>query len=348
MTFFLLRPEVAGGWGPHTEADRHRHPPVISHLHYQFEGWLGDDLLTTFPEFVVTERLAKALEQSGLSGFQLAEVEVSAGNMWEQLYGPRPVPQCRWFKVTGVAGVDDLGLTELAHLVVSERARELLRGFTLTAGEVSPWQILIVGATGGTGRQLVSQALERGHRVTALARRPARLQTQHIRLTIAQGDVLDYPSLDAAVRDQGAVLSALGHKRWFYPNRILSAGTRNLLRAMETHGVRRLVCETALGIGDSRGRAGLYYTLFVAPFILPFYFRDKERQEDIIRASSRDWVIVRPGALTNGPRRRRYRHGPDVGHWLWTCRISRADVADFMLRQLGDDTYLHRSAAVCW
>jgi putative NADH-flavin reductase len=317
-------------------------------MHYEFEGWLGDDLLTTFPEFVVTERLATALERSSLSGFRLADIEISAGDMWEQLYGDRALPKCRWLKVTGQAGATDLGLTELAHLVVSQPALELLRGFSLKACEVSPWRILIVGATGGTGRELVSQALERGHLVTAFVRTPKRVGARHQRLAVAQGDVLDYGSLDAAVVGQGAALSALGHKRWFYPNRILSTGTRNLVRAMETKGVRRLVCETALGIGDSRGRAGLYYTLFVAPFVLPFYFRDKERQEEIIRASPLDWVIVRPGRLTNGRRRRRYRHGSDVGHWLWTCRISRADVAEFMLRQLGDDTYLRRSPGVCW
>jgi putative NADH-flavin reductase len=208
-------------------------------------------------------------------------------------------------------------------------------------------RVLIIGATGGTGRQLVSQALESGHGVTAFVRTPDRLQIRHERLTFAQGNVLGYPSLEAAVRGQDAVLSALGHKRWFYPNRILSAGTRNLVQAMETHGVRRLVCETALGIADSRGRAGLSYTLFVAPLILPFYFRDKERQEAVIRASSLDWVIVRPGALTNGPRRGVYRHGPHVGHWLWTCRISRADVAEFMLRQLTDTTYLRSCPGIC-
>jgi putative NADH-flavin reductase len=338
---------VAGGWGTHTEADRKAHPPVVTHMHYEFEGWLGDDLLTTFPEFVVTERLATGLQRSGLSGFQLADIEISAGDMWKQLHDTRPLPQCRWLKVTGRAGASDFGLTELAHLVVSDRALELLRGFTLKACEVSPWRILIVGATGGTGSQLVSQALDRGHKVTAFARAPARVRTLHERLTIAQGDVLDYRSLGTAVVGQGAVLSALGHKRWFYPNRILSTGTRNLVRAMEAHGVRRLVCETALGVGDSRGRAGLYYTLFVAPFILPFYFRDKERQEEIIRGSSLDWVIVRPGLLTNGRRRRRYRHGPNVGHWLWTCRISRADVADFMLRQLTDDSYLRSAPGLC-
>lgn len=348
MSFFLLNPEVAGGWGPNTQADRTTHPPVVTHLHYEFQRWLGDDLLTTFPEFIVTERLATALERSSLSGFDLDDVEVSPGDTWEQLHDNRPVPRCRWLKVNGRAGATDFGLTELAHLVVSERALELLRGFSLKACEVSPWRILIVGATGGTGRQLVSQALERGHHVTAFARTPARVQVGHLRLNVVQGDVLRYESLDAAVVGQGGVLSALGHKRWFYPNRILSTGTRNLVRAMETHGVRRLVCETALGVGDSRGRAGLYYTLFVAPIILAFYFRDKERQEDIIRESALDWVIVRPGALTNGRRRRRYRHGSDVGHWLWTCRISRADVADFMLRQLAENTYLRGSPGVCW
>jgi putative NADH-flavin reductase len=209
-------------------------------------------------------------------------------------------------------------------------------------------RVLIIGATGGTGRQLVSQALEGGHRVTAFVRDPHRVGLRHERLMVAQGNVLDYPSLESAVRGQDGVLCALGHKRWFYPNRILSRGTENLVRAMETHGVRRLVCETALGIGDSRGRAGLYYTLFVAPFILPFYFRDKERQEDVIRASSLDWVIVRPGMLTNGTRRGAYRHGPDLGHWLWTCRISRADVAEFMLRQLAENRYIHSSPGICW
>jgi putative NADH-flavin reductase len=209
-------------------------------------------------------------------------------------------------------------------------------------------RVLIVGASGGTGRQLVLQALARGYQVTGLVRNPARFRMRHERLAVVQGNVLHYDSLGAAVRGQDAVLSALGHKRWFYPTRILSVGTRNLVQAMETQGVRRLVCETALGIGSSRGRAGIYYTLFVAPFILPFYFRDKERQENVIRSSSLDWVIVRPGVLTNGRPRGVYRHGSDVGHWLWTCRISRADVADFMLRQLTDNTYLRDTPGICW
>lgn len=210
-----------------------------------------------------------------------------------------------------------------------------------------PTKVLIVGATGGTGRQLVEQALERGHVVTALARDPSALRIEHPRLTIVRGDVLDYRSVEAAVRGQDAVLSALGHKRFFYPTRILSEGTRNLLRAMETHGVQRFVCETALGIGDSAGRMGVYYTFFVIPIILPFYFWDKTRQERLIAASSVSWVVVRPGALTNRAKRGRYRHGRNVGSFLWTVRISRADVADFMLNQMTDNTYLGTAPGVC-
>ena len=209
-------------------------------------------------------------------------------------------------------------------------------------------RLLIVGATGGTGRELVTQALERGHVVTALVRKPTAFNVDHPQLTVIQGDVLDYASVEAAVRGQEAVVSALGHKQFFYPTRILSDGTRNILRAMEAHGVSRFVCETSLGIGDSAGRLGAYYTLFVVPVILPFYFWDKTRQERLIAASKTAWIIVRPGALTDGEKRGTYRHGLHVGDFLGTVRISRTDVADFMLNQVADDTYRGTAPGVCW
>ncbi len=211
-----------------------------------------------------------------------------------------------------------------------------------------PARVLIIGATGGTGRQLVTQALERRYVVTALVRDPSRLKVDHPQLTVMQGDVLDESSVEAAMRGQEAVLCALGHKRFFYPSRILSEGTRNILRAMETNGVARLVCETSLGIGDRAGRMGLYYTLFVIPVILPFYFWDKTRQERMIARSNAEWVIVRPGVLTNGEKRGHSRQGSRVGSFFFTVRISRADVADFMLNQLASDTYLRTAPGVCW
>lgn len=209
-------------------------------------------------------------------------------------------------------------------------------------------KLLIIGATGGTGRELVNQALERGHEVTAFARNPKKLRITHERLRVAKGNVLDAASVGDAVRGQEAVLSALGHKRWFYPTTIQSEGTRNVVRAMEAHGVRRLVCETALGIGDRWGRLGLYHTLFVDLFILPFYFIDKARQEKVVRGSALDWIIVRPGQLNSGKKRGTYQHGPQVGSWILTVRISRADVADFMLNQLTSDEYLRRTPGVSW
>jgi len=207
-------------------------------------------------------------------------------------------------------------------------------------------RILVIGATGGTGRQLVAQALERGFEVTAFVRSPAKLKLTHAKLRIVQGDVRDPEAVAGAVRGQEAVLSALGHRRFFYPNKIQSEGTANVLRAMAAHNVGRFVCETSLGLGNSAFRMGLPGTFFMLPVILPFYFWDKARQEQLVAASNLEWVIVRPGMLTNGTKRGNYRHGLEVGSYVWPARISRADVAHFMLNQLTEDTYLRMAPGV--
>jgi nucleoside-diphosphate-sugar epimerase len=209
-------------------------------------------------------------------------------------------------------------------------------------------RILVIGATGGSGREIVKQALERGHDVVALARKPAKVKTTHERLRVVPGDVMDAASVDAAMQGCDAVVCALGHRRWLGPSKILSEGTRNIVRAMEKHGVKRLVVETSLGVGDSVGRLGVVFTVFTMSIILPFYFYDKLRQERIVRASSLDWVIVRPGQLLSFPKRGKYKHGPRVGSYLWPVFIARADVADFMLNQLGDTPYLRQSPGVSY
>jgi uncharacterized protein YbjT (DUF2867 family) len=211
---------------------------------------------------------------------------------------------------------------------------------------IRPARVLVVGATGGTGRELVKQALERGYTVTALARNPAAVAITHERLSVVQGDVMDPVSLLPAVRGQDAVLCALGHKKYFSLSRILSKGTQNILQAMESEGVRRLVCETSLGIGDSAGRMGLYYTFFVIPVILPLYYWDKTRQERLVASSDVDWTIVRPAVLTNGKSRGIRKHGKGVGGYFWTARIPRADVAQFMLQQLESNAYSHTAVGI--
>ena len=209
-------------------------------------------------------------------------------------------------------------------------------------------RILIIGATGGTGRELVRQALEQGHQVTALARKPKKMKLEHPNLRVVQGNVRDYESVESAMRGQSAVLCALGTKRFFFPSRVVSNGTANILRAMKSCNVPRLVCESSLGIGNSAGRLGLLYTFLVVPVLLPFIFNDKVRQEKLIEESDADWVIVRPAVLSNAPARGKYRHGRNVGNYLWTNRIARADVADFMLKQLTDDDYIGSAVGVVW
>jgi putative NADH-flavin reductase len=249
-------------------------------------------------------------------------------------------------------------------------------------------KLLVFGATGGTGRALLEQALEQGHVVTAFARDPAKVRSAHQNLTVAQGNMLDLNSVEAAVKGQDAVLSALGTRPpvWtivlftfafqilarilalhgplglsvriggpilallFLTKRTtaLSAGTKNIVQAMEKHGVLRLICESSLGVGDSKGRLGIFYNLILVPLLLRNIFADKAVQEQIIQASGLAWVIVRPTSLTSGPRKGIYRAGRDIGHWFRPTSISRADVADFMLKQLTDDTYLRKIPGVAY
>lgn len=209
-----------------------------------------------------------------------------------------------------------------------------------------PMRLLVIGATGGTGKQLVQQALAQGHQVTALVRTPAKLEIAHARLRVLRGDVLDEASIETAMLGQDAVLSALGHTVFYKPTTILSEGTRNIMRAMKSCEVRRFVCESSLGVGDTVWRLGLLASLLFVPLILPFYLRDRLRQEELITRSKSEWIIVRPSVLTNAPATGCYRHGLQIGNYLLGNRVSRADVADFMLKQLHDDTYLGMAVGI--
>jgi uncharacterized protein YbjT (DUF2867 family) len=205
--------------------------------------------------------------------------------------------------------------------------------------------LLIFGGTGPTGKNLVSQALELGHTVCVLARRPEAVTLKHDRLTVVKGDILDPASLDAAIPGRDAVLSALGIRK-LGKNTIISDGTRNILASMEKHGIRRFICETSLGVGDSKGHTAWFFDKVIQPFILKNVFDDKEVQEQLIRQSNLDWIIVRPSGLTNGAKKGTYKTWvgtPPTGLKNW---ISRADVAEFMLKQLTDDAYVKKAVGI--
>ncbi len=192
-------------------------------------------------------------------------------------------------------------------------------------------KLLVFGATGGTGREIVAQALDQGHAVTPFVRNPAAITTRHERLKLAQGDVLDYPLGEAAVQGQDVVLSALGVRK-LRKNTILSDGTKNIIRAMEQHGVKRFVCESSLGVGDSKGQLGWVFNVFLIPLLLRYVFRDKEVQEQYVKQGKLGWIIVRPGAFIDGPRTGVYRIGFSTTDRTIRGKVSGADVADFMLK----------------
>lgn len=206
-------------------------------------------------------------------------------------------------------------------------------------------KIVIFGSTGGTGQCLVDQALSAGHEVTAFARNPSNILIHHERLTVLQGDVLDPARVEAAVAGQQAALSALG-VGLAGGKRILSRGTENIVVAMQKFSVPRLVVESSYGVGDSLRDASFMLRL-VFRTVLRRTYEDKAREDAVIRASNLQWVVVRPAALTNGPRVGQYRVGEHLKLGFGT-KISRADVADFMLKQLSDDAWLRKFPALSY
>jgi len=205
--------------------------------------------------------------------------------------------------------------------------------------------LLIFGATGSIGRQLVEQALQQGHVVTAFVRDPAKITIQHPNLRIAQGDVTNPASVEHAMKGQEAVLCALGAGR---KGKVRSEGTKHIIRAMEKTGVRRLVCETTLGAGDSRTNLNFFWKYIMFGLLLREAYADHEVQEQHIRQSRLDWTIVRPGAFTDGPRTGKYQHGFSGTDKSIQLKISRADVADFMLKQLSDSRYLRKTPGLSY
>ncbi len=128
---YKLEPEVAGGWGEGTVADTSSHPPIIEKLVYQLDGWSGDDLLTSFPCFIVSEQLAEDIESSKLRGYELASVEITKSEVFKELYPNTALPKFKWLKITGSVNKDDFAINKELRLVVSDSAFDLLRKFNI-------------------------------------------------------------------------------------------------------------------------------------------------------------------------------------------------------------------------
>jgi putative NADH-flavin reductase len=205
-------------------------------------------------------------------------------------------------------------------------------------------KIVIFGAAGGTGRDVVEQALAKGHEVTAFDRHPEALTIEHPKLKICQGDIFNEAQVEDAIKGQDAVICVLGVKpTTTIP--VCSVGTEHIIAAMQKAGVKRFICQSAFTVAALDGE--WREVPWMLPVILKFtpkvkaMFADKIVQEKATRQSGLDWIIVRPAQLTDSPRTGNYKVGTSLKMGL-NSKISRADVADFLLKQLHEDSYLHQ------
>ena len=191
-------------------------------------------------------------------------------------------------------------------------------------------KLIVFGSTGGIGRQVVAQALDAGYQVTAVARRPEMITIQNERLQVVRGDALELTSFQQALTGQEVVVSALGILTK-EPTVFYSSSMNNILQAMRTSGMRRLLCVSA-GATDPGG----WERWIIKPILWRLYggmYIDLLRMEDAVKASGVDWTILRPPRLLDEPRTGRYRVALNK-HLTFGFSVPRADVADFILTHL--------------
>ncbi|MGP4020070.1 NAD(P)-dependent oxidoreductase [Saccharopolyspora sp. 5N708] len=207
-------------------------------------------------------------------------------------------------------------------------------------------RITIFGATGGTGKHLLEQACAAGHQVTAVVRDPARLTYAHPELSVVRADVMDPAAIRPHLAGRDAVLSAIGARSTKPPITVQTDSTTSILTAMADAGVRRfLVVSTSGMLTDGDGPMSKYVVKPILWRILKHPWTDMGHMEDVVRASESDWTIIRPPMLTDGPRTTRYRTATNR-NVRGGNRISRADLADCVLRQLSDPDSIRAAISV--
>ncbi len=208
-------------------------------------------------------------------------------------------------------------------------------------------KILILGATGPTGRLIVENAIKQGHQVVALVRSKSKA-ADLAGAELFEGDARDETALTRAIAGCDAVISSLGTPMSpFREVTLPSTATKALVDVMKRQGVERLVCITGMGAGDSRGHGGFFYDRVFQPLMLGEVYKDKDRQEAIVKASGLNWTIVRPTVLNDKPPHGEVRAMTDLSVFHGGA-ISRADVADFVVRQLTDPKWSRKTPLITW
>jgi putative NADH-flavin reductase len=206
-------------------------------------------------------------------------------------------------------------------------------------------KVVVFGASGKTGREVVRQALARGYRVTAFVRDTARLPLAHANLRLVAGDITNANAVGQVVTGQTAVISTLGVGKPLVHDPLVIDGVRVIARAAEHASVDRLVYMSTIGVRDSRDDAG-FVLRWLATTLIRHEVADHEIKEAVIGECLANWTIVRPPMLTNGRLTASYRAGVDVRARSPLPMMSRADVADFMLRQLTDTAFIRRAVRI--
>ena len=209
-------------------------------------------------------------------------------------------------------------------------------------------KIIIFGSTGTIGKQLVKQSLNKGHEVHAFCREPKKLEDiTHENLKLVKGDVLSFNDVDNAVKQMDAVCIVIGSGK-SRKSTVRSEGTKTIINAMKKNGIKRLVCQTTLGAGESNANLNFFWKHIMFGWYLKQVFNDHELQESYVKQSGLDWTIVRPGAFTNGEKTGDYKHGFNPSDRTVKLKISRADVADFITRQINSTQYLFKSPGLSY
>ena len=206
-------------------------------------------------------------------------------------------------------------------------------------------KILVFGATGKTGSRVVERLLNRGYAVTAFVRDTQKVSLRHPQLRLHTGDVLNPASVEQAVAGHDAVVSCLGAG---LKGVIRAEGTLNIIRAMEKTSVQRLISQSSLGVGESRGNLNFFWKYLMFGLLLRKAYKDHGLQEGHIKASGLDWTIVRPAGLTEDEAVGEYRHGFSANEKRLSLTISLEDLAEFMVQELEDGTYLHQSPGLSY
>ena len=202
-------------------------------------------------------------------------------------------------------------------------------------------KVLIFGATGETGRLLVTYGLQKKHGITAFVRHPSKLGIRHENLSIFKGDVSDYKKVESALAGHDGAISALGPSSPFKRNPVLVKGIQNIVKAMHRQKVSRFIYQSFIGVHEYRSELGFVLNK-IMPVVLNSVIKDHEEKEQSVITSDLQWTIVRCSMLTHGPATTTYRDGEHITSPFLVPMISREDVANFMIRQLTDERYNYK------